>query len=296
MSRSQVPDYLAIGHIAIDVRPDGSLALGGAALYSALLAARFGLHAAILTRGRFSGHSDAIDSALSALAGEIDIIVQDAPEATSFTNVTRAGRRQQTLNSWAGEIDLNGAPGPWRASRIIHLAPIAQEIDARRAGRLSPQYFGVTPQGWMRRWEGERSGRVSLIPLRVPYEFLGRIDGLVLSSEEHTLARDEIELVGVRSLVAITRAAAGAYLVDRGHAMTLPAYTVPVIDDTGAGDVYAATLFTLRAEQVPTITAARSAAAASALLIQAGGPEHVPGRADVEAFLARQVGRPGIRR
>jgi sugar/nucleoside kinase (ribokinase family) len=296
MSMDKAPDYLAIGHISVDLRPDGGASLGGTALYSSLLASRFGLRAAVLTRGNFTRHGPEIADALSRHAEEVDIIVQEAAHPTCFTNVSRHGRREQTLHTWAGEIDLNGLPPHWRAASIIHLGPVAQEIDARRAGRLIPGYFGVTPQGWMRRWPTGRGGRVQLVPLRLPFEFLSRVDGLVLNSEEHTLARDEIDVVSRRALVAITRGSAGVQVIDRGRANEIPAFRVPIADDTGAGDVFAATMFLLRAEQTPTMVSIRNAAAASALLVQHGGPDGVPTREAVEAFLAREEGKATRRR
>ena len=285
----QAPDYLAIGHITIDRHPDGTEIPGGAALYSALLAARFGLRAAVLTRGRFDQIQDErVREALTQYASEIELIVQEADEPTVFTNRNVAGRREQTIHSWAGEIDLNGLPPMWRSSKIIHLAPVAQEIDIRRAGRLSPDFFGITPQGLMRDWRSEQGGKVSIVPLRLAYEFLGRIDAMVLNSEEQSLARDEIEVVGSRGLVAITRGSAGVQLIDRGQHSQLPAFSVNVKDDTGSGDVFSAALFIQRTEGVGVARAATVAAAAASVMIQSGGPDAVPSREQVDAFLAEE--------
>jgi sugar/nucleoside kinase (ribokinase family) len=293
----QAPEYLAIGHITIDRRPDGTEVPGGTALYAALLAARFGLRAAILTRGRFDQIEDErVRDALSRYASEVDLIVQEADEPTVFTNRNVAGRREQTIHSWAGEIDLNGLPPMWRSAQIIHLAPVAQEIDVRRAGRLSPDYFGITPQGLMRDWRNEQGGRVRIIPLRLAFEFLGRIDAMVLSSEEQSLARDEIEVVGSRGLVAVTRGAAGVQLTDRGRQSQLPAFNVNVKDDTGSGDVFAAALFILRTEGAGVSRAASYAAAAASVMIQSGGPDAVPNRKQVEHFLAEEQRKAQQRR
>jgi sugar/nucleoside kinase (ribokinase family) len=285
----QAPEFLAIGHITIDRRPDGSLVPGGTVLYAALLASRFGLRSAILTRGRFDHITDeSVREALTRYASEVDLIIQESDEPTQFTNRSVAGRREQTIHSWAGEIDLNGVPPMWRSAGIIHLGPVAQEIDVRQAGRLSPGYFGITPQGLMRDWRSEHDGKVSVVPLRMAFEFLGRIDGMVLSSEEHSLARDEIEVVGSRGLVAVTRGAAGVQLTDRGHQTQVPAFHVPVVDDTGSGDVFAAALFILRTQGVGVAQAATIASAAAAVMIQSGGPDAVPTREQVDTFLAEQ--------
>jgi sugar/nucleoside kinase (ribokinase family) len=297
MSFQQVPDYLAVGHITIDHIPGVGQVFGGSALYAALLAARFGLRAAVLTRGRFDNlESPELRDALTRYANEVDVIVQESDEPTTFTNRSHAGRREQTIHSWAGEIDLNGLPPHWRSSRIIHLAPVAQEIDVRRAGRLSPGFYGLTPQGLMRTWRSEQGGRVTLGPLRLPFEFLGRIDAMVLNSEEQSLARDEVEVVGSRSLVAITRGAAGVQLHDRGQQRQLPAFPVNVVNDIGAGDVFAAALFIMRAERNGTIPSATLASAAASVLIERGGPDGVPTREEAQAFLAEQERKAQQRR
>lgn len=286
MTPPQAPDYVAIGHITIDLLPDGGGVLGGSALYAALTAARFGLRAAILTRGNFTRTGRDLAAALRQVAADVEIIAQSAAEATTFRNTTSAGRRQQEIHAWAGPIDVNGLPPAWRSARVIHLAPVAQEIDPRQVGRLNPGYLGATPQGWMRQWSPARDGLVTLEQLRLPPDALSRIDALVLSSSEQSLARDAIDAVSRRGLVAITRGAEPAHLIDRGRPLDIPAYPVRVVDDTGAGDVFAAVLFLLRADLTPVSVAARTAAAAAALRLQAGvGPEAIPTRAQVEEFL-----------
>ena len=295
MNPPYVPDYVAVGHVTVDLRPDGDAVLGGSALYAALAAARFGLRAAVLTRGNYTSHGDEITAMLARFAGEFEIIVQGAGAPTTFTNQQVAGRRRQTVHQWAGPIDLNGLPPHWRSARIIHLAPVAQEIDYRQAGRLSPSYLGITPQGWMRQWPSA-GGLVTLRPLRLPPELLSRTDALVLNSEEQTLARDEVNAVSRRGLVAITRGGAGVEITDRGQSMTIPAFPVHAVDDLGAGDVFAAVLFLLRAEHEPVGRAGRMAAAAAALRVTRSGPGGVPRRDEVEAFMREFETAEGTRR
>lgn len=294
MMFQQPPDFLAIGHITIDLLEDGTPELGGAALYSGLAAARFGLRSAILTRGNFSKHGDAIQQALAEFADEVDIIVQDASMPTVFENRTIAARRQQTIRDWAGPIDLSGLPPTWRSSGIVQLAPVAQEVDPRQAGQLSPDYLAATPQGWMRQWQGQ--GQRGVVQLRSPRTALmlaSRIDGLALNAEEHILARDLSDSVARRGIVAITRGSNGVRVIDRGQAIDLPAFPVREENELGAGDVFAAVLFLLRARREPTTRSARIASAAAALKITGGGPESVPTREQVDAFLetAATIGR-----
>lgn len=294
MMFQQPPDFLAIGHITIDLLEDGMPILGGAALYSGLAAARFGLRSAILTRGNFTKHGEAIEQALASFADEVDIIVQDAAMPTVFENRTIAARRQQTIHAWAGPIDLSGLPPTWRSTGIIQLAPVAQEVEPRQAGQLSPAYLCATPQGWMRQWQGQsQNGVVQLHSPRTAAVLASRIDGLALNAEEHILARDLSDSVARRGIVAITRGSNGVRVIDRGQALDLPAFPVREENDLGAGDVFAAVLFLLRARREPTARSARIASAAAALKISRGGPESIPTREQVDAFLesTASVGR-----
>lgn len=284
MSSASPPEYLAIGHLSVDVTPDGPR-LGGTVLYGALTAARFGAHAAILTQGNLDALGADLRAQLDEIAGQVEIVVQSSRHNTSFTNLEQAGRRVQELHSWAGEIDLSGVPPAWRSADVIHLAPIAQEIDIRTTGRLSAGLLGCTPQGWMRRWDARRLGPVQSVPLRMPMDLLARIDGIVVSSEEYANAREAVESVGRRALAVVTRGQQGAMLIDRGASSDLSSFTTSIVDATGAGDVFAAALFLMRARRESTSRSARYAVGAAALSVQGIGLDAVPSIGDVEALL-----------
>jgi sugar/nucleoside kinase (ribokinase family) len=288
----RVPDYVVIGHIAIDRTPAGPI-LGGTVLYAALAAARYGARVGILTRANLAAFTDEQRAELSAVAGEVEIVAQSSSGTTTFTNDEVAGRRTQTLHDWGGEIDLNGLPPHWRSAPAIHIAPIAQEVDPRHVARLAPDFLCCTPQGWMRQWHQENLGRVRTIPLRLPPELVARLDALVISSEEYTHAREIVQAIGQRGLVAITRNQQGATLLDRGREIALPAVRVAAVDATGAGDVFAGSLFAARAARESVVASARYATVAAALKVMGRGVQSVPHRPAVEAELATRALRAG---
>lgn len=263
--------------------------LGGTVLYGALTAARFGARAAILTRGNLDALDPELRAKLDEIAGQVEIVVQSSRHNTSFTNHEQAGRRTQELNSWAGEIDLSGVPPAWRSAEVIHLAPIAQEIDLRTTSRLSAGLLGCTPQGWMRRWDSRRLGAVQSTPLRLPTDLLARIDAMVVSSEEYANARDAVESVGRRALAVVTRGQQGAMLMDRGSSSDLSPFVTRIVDSTGAGDVFAAALFLMRSRRESTSRSARYAAAAAGLSVQGRGLDAIPAIADIEHLLGVQA-------
>lgn len=283
-----------IGHICADLLPDGSAVLGGTALYSALTAARLGWRVGVLTRGSYGKTIGGVAvPSLDQFADEISIVVQDADTPTMFVNEYTAGRRVQTLPKWAGEIDLRGLPPHWRNAKLIHLGPIAQEIDPKQTGALTPEFLGVTPQGWMRDWPRGTGGRVKLHPLRLPGELMSRIDAMVVSDEEIMLARDAVEQIGARRLGVITMGEEGARILYGGEHVDLPGYKVPTVDLTGAGDTFAAAFFIRATDRTASaVTSGRFANAVAALSLRGIGATGIPTKKEVEAFLKNPEERP----
>jgi sugar/nucleoside kinase (ribokinase family) len=286
---ARAPDYVAIGHLAIDRTPHGDV-LGGTVLYAGLAAARFGARVGILTRANFDAFTDEQRSEFARIADEIEIISQSSDSTTTFTNRDVAGRRQQTLHAVGGPIDVSGLPPLWRSAPVIHLAPLAQEIEPRQVSRLSPGLMGATIQGWMRQWDERRFGAVHLVPPRLPRDVVARIDAIVLSNEEFVLARELVGEVGRRGLAVVTQGAQGARIIDRGRTFEAPAFRVTPVDSTGAGDVFAGVLFAARALGEPTTTSIRHAAAAAALSVAGRGVLSVPDREAIENLVERTRG------
>ncbi|CAA9580377.1 MAG: hypothetical protein AVDCRST_MAG59-4660 [uncultured Thermomicrobiales bacterium] len=286
----RAPEYLVIGHICADLLPDGTAVLGGTALYSAITAARLGWRVGVLTRGRYGVEVDGIEvPGLEEYADLVSIVVQEADGPTVFVNEYRGGRRTQVVRRWAGEIDLRGLPPHWANARVVHLGPIAQEIDVRQTGSLAPRFLGCTPQGWMRRWPLETGGRVRHVPLRLPPELMTRLDAVVVSDEEISQAREVVEWVGARRLGVVTLGESGARIVYGGKRDELPGFPVRTVDLTGAGDVFAAAFFIKASDRAASaVDAARFANATAALSLTGIGAGAVPSVAEVEALLATE--------
>lgn len=291
MSTGAIPDYVAIGHFTVDRGPAGET-LGGTALYAAVAAARFGLRVGVLTRGNIEGLPPELRDELAQLAGEIELIVEGSRATTIFENYEVAGRREQKLHGWAGTIDLNGLPPGWRSAPVVHLAPVARDFDARQLGRISPGYLGVTPQGWIRTWNEQTLGRITHMPLRLPNDVLARFNGLVVASDEYAMTRDAFEAVGRNGLAVVTRGRQGATILDRGRPFEVPGYPAERVDTTGAGDVFAAVLFLMRAQLESTASSLRHASAAAALSVTRHGLTAVPTQAAVERLIEVEQSRP----
>ncbi len=306
LQTTRTPDYLVVGHITADVLDDGEVVLGGTALYSALTAARLGARVAVLTRGAFGKEVAGMTvPGLDEYAGELQIIVQDADVPTTFENHYLGSRRQQVVRHWAGPIDLRGLPPHWTNAKILHLGPIADEIDPRHITGLTPGFLGVTPQGWMRDWPHERGGRVRVTPLRLPVDLVNRIDCAIVSDEEIFQAREVIERVAERRMSVVTRGPLGATVyhavraeqlehlpagAKRHRTVEIPGYEVKVKSLTGAGDVFAAAFFMKAAEATSSaLEAGRFANIVAALSLREIGVGSVPSRREIDEVMRTYV-------
>ena len=226
-------DYLVIGHVAHDLTPTGPR-LGGTVAYSALTARALGLRVGILT-------SAGPETSLESLK-DIPILSIESPQSTTFENIYTEQGRLQYLRAQAAHIDLNSVPETWRRASIIHLGPLANEVDSILPKGFSPTMLGITPQGWMRKWDAE--GRVSPTEWTDPGSALARAGAVVISREDVGGDDEVIEHMAHQTRVlAVTEGAAGAVLYWNGDRRRFRAPKAQEVDATGAGDVFAAAFF-----------------------------------------------------
>lgn len=268
-------DYLAIGHVTVDVLPDGSRRAGGSALYAALQAARLGGRAMILTRGA----RQEVEQLLEPYLDELALVVQPAAATTTLQTDWSAGQRRQRLLAWAGPIERQPLP----STRVLHLAPVAAELDWTPS---SPESFvGLTPQGLLRRWAGPGAEVRLDVPPPAAVALARGCDAIVLSAEEQTACAAMLaEASAAGALVAVTAGTAPTeLLLPDGQTLQAPVQGLAnPVDDLGAGDVYASALFLALADGQPVGAAAERASAAARLRVQGSGPGAVARAAQLE--------------
>ena len=226
-------DYLVIGHVAHDLTPEGPR-LGGTAAYSALMARALGLRVGIMT-------ASGPETSLEALSG-IPIINVESPTSTTFENIYTEHGRVQYLRAQATRINFTNVPEAWQHTSIIHLGPIANELDAILPEAFSPALLGLTPQGWMRQWDSE--SRVSRTEWSGADAALVRAGAVVISREDVAGDDDLIEHMAHQTrILAVTEDAAGAVLYWNGDRRRFRAPQVKEVDATGAGDIFATAFF-----------------------------------------------------
>jgi len=233
MSDLRPVDYLLIGHVAVDLTPTGKQ-LGGTVSYSALTAKAMGLQVGIVT-------SAGEDAPLHLLDG-IQIFNIPTAQSTIFENIKTEHGRKQTLHHQATPITFEHIPQIWRDAPIVHLAPIAQEVDAAMAKQFSSSWVGVTPQGWMRGWD--EKGSVFATAWENSEQVLSQVGGVVMSFEDINRDLELVEWMAHHTrLLCLTEGEEGCVLHWHGDRRRYRPVKVEEVDATGAGDIFAAAFF-----------------------------------------------------
>ncbi len=222
-------DYLAIGHICYDKSPDG-LVIGGAAAYASAVAKAAGCRTAVVTS------SSVEDDWRQDLSG-VEVHRIPSANTTIFENVYSPVGRIQTIHSVAGKIASKDIPAAWRRASVVHLAPIAMEVDPQMIHLFSNSLIGLAPQGWLRKWDDD--GRVFAGSWPEAKDYL-RLAAAVFISDEDLANRRMLDMYRQQSrLLVMTQGQDGCTLFMGGEAHHVPASPVEVVDTTGAGDIFA---------------------------------------------------------
>lgn len=268
-----VVDYLIIGHVSKDLTPDGPV-LGGTAAYAGLTARALGLRVGVVTAA-------GPDLDLNPLQ---DLYVECLPSlvSTTFENRYSASGREQWLHALAPGLGAAAVPPAWRNATIVHLAPIAGEVDPALVDFLRPGLLGLTPQGWMRAWD--EYGRVRPTRLEFGDAVLPTAGAVVLSLED--VAGDEALIEDMAEhchLLVVTEGPGGARLYWAGDRRRIPAPRVPEVDPTGSGDVFAAAFFIRLYHTRDPWEAARFANHLASASVTRRGIDAIPRPEEIEA-------------
>lgn len=227
------PDYLAIGHFARDLAPAGPVT-GGTVAYAGATAWALGCRTAILT-------SFAPDFTPNVEPAQVEIECLPASHTTTFKNVYHEGGRTQFVYGRAACITPRHVPETWATAPIVHLAPIAGELDVALVRHFGNSLLGLTAQGWLRTLDDD--GRVHGHYWQEAREILPLSAAVILSDED---LADRAWLEQFRRwapLIVLTHGAAGCTVFFAGEERHIPAPRTVEVDPTGAGDIFAAAYF-----------------------------------------------------
>jgi len=185
------------------------------------------------------------------------------------------------LHHRAVPLSLANVPDAWKRTPIVHLGPIAQEVEPALPDSFSPSLLGLTPQGWMRAWD--ESGQVRRVVWESAEQALGQAGAVVLSIEDVGGDEEQIEFMAAHTRVlAVTEAAAGARLYWHGDQRRFRAPEMDKADSTGAGDIFAAAFFIRLLTTQDPWEAARFATQLSARSVTRVGLEGIPTTEEIQ--------------
>jgi len=263
-------EFVAVGHLAADVRR-GTRVLGGAAAYGSLAASRLGLTTAIVT-------TVGEDFDLLGPLSSIEIHCHHHGQSTTFENVYQGTTRRQRLRGLAGPIEqehLAEIGHRVAGDAIVFFCPIAHESKAPFR-RLAPRGLcGLAPQGFFRRWDDD--GWIRSDAWDDAGADLSGVDILCLSADDPPSLDAFLALALEKvPVVAVTEGDLGVRIYADGRAYKVPAFPRPVVDPTGAGDVFAASLLFALRQGVSPLEAAQFASCAASFAVEREGIEGVP--------------------
>ena len=268
-------DYLIIGHLSCDITPDGPH-LGGTAAYAALTGYALGLRVGVVTAWGGEVPLDGLDG----------IQVQSIParRSTTFENKYSLAGRIQHIHHTAPDLSFENVPEAWRRAPIVHVGPIAGEGKSLVYGKFPSSLLGLTPQGWLRKWDS--TGRVEPSDWPEAREMLAKVGAAVLSLEDVGGDEECIETMATACRVlAVTEGPAGARLYWNGDLHRFRAPSLEEVDATGAGDIFAAAFFWRLYLTRDPWAAAQFATHLASFSVQRYGLDGIPTQEEIQTCL-----------
>jgi len=283
MSSSLIPkstqlnpvDYLLIGHVTQDLTPMGAV-LGGTVSYAARMAAAMGWKVGIVTAAP-------VNLDLSSLA-EFPIQRIECKIATTFENLQTPSGRVQFLHHQAPKLKAADVPDIWHDATIVHLGPVADEIDNSLVEIFPNSFLCITPQGCLRATDTEK---------RVHYHDWTDVETVLPHCQAAIISLEDVEgdegriqyFAKTCPVLAVTEGEGGARIYWKGDVRRMRAPKVEVVDLTGAGDIFAAVFFSrLYTTRDPWLAGTQAVHLAS-LSVTRAGVHGVPTSQEVQSAL-----------
>lgn len=266
------PDFITIGHITHDLVNGGTI-VGGSSLYSGIMAKRLGKKVGVVTCvGQDFHHWEVLE--------ETEVVYSLAPSTTTFANIYLDGTRQQSILKVADPIHSQIIPPTWYNAEIVHICPVANEVSLDTVGLFKGSLIGVTPQGWMRKWDSR--GEIKAKKWEQAGDILRFAQVLILSEDD--ILGDEgriYEYLKLVEVLILTRGKKGAVLYYHQNHYHIPAFRTIVLDQTGAGDVFASAFLIRYSQTKDPLRSAEFATCAASFVIEKQGIEGVPNFEDI---------------
>lgn len=272
-------DYLVVGHLTLDLTPEGPR-LGGTAAYAALTARALGLRVGLVTSWGGEITSIPLDG--------ISIVNFPAERSTTFENISTPAGRCQIIRHVAPRLEYYMVPEAWRSAPLIHLGPVAQEVEPGLVRRFPAASIGVTPQGWLRGWNDD--GCVYPVEWPEAAYVLEQCQAAVFSLEDVAGNEERIEeMAAFCPVLAVTEGADGVSVYWHGDVRRFRPPVVTAVDTTGAGDIFATAFFYRLSTTRDPWEAARFANQLAAASVTRTGLVSIPTPDEVQSSLIQII-------
>ena len=273
------PSFISLGHLSFDVNvidngPPSSHIPGGAVAYSTLTAHKHGLSTGAVT-------SVGEDYPVNLILEGIDVRVVESEHTASFANYYDSGDRTQVLMASGNRISQAAVPSDWTTPDIVFVGPLLHELPTDCVNWFDAKLSCLIPSGWLRRWGHD--GAISHADMLPP--FRGKKWDVIAVSESEIGSLPEQQLFDLGEIICVTRGEKGTSIWNNGEWFQAPAVQAEPVDFTGAGDIWATAFSIALSEGKDVEEAARYAATAAAISIEAVGLSGCPSREQVEARL-----------
>ncbi|MBT4126565.1 MAG: hypothetical protein HOJ22_08525 [Chloroflexi bacterium] len=273
------PSFISLGHLSFDVNvidngPPSSHIPGGAVAYSTLTAHKHGLSTGAVT-------SVGEDYPVNLILEGIDVRVVESEHTASFANYYDSGDRTQVLMASGNRISQAAVPSDWTTPDIVFVGPLLHELPTDCVNWFDAKLSCLIPSGWLRRWGHD--GAISHADMLPP--FRGKKWDVIAVSESEISSLPEQQLFDLGEIICVTRGEKGTSIWNNGEWFQAPAVQAEPVDFTGAGDIWATAFSIALSEGKDVEEAARYAATAAAISIEAVGLSGCPSREQVEARL-----------
>jgi sugar/nucleoside kinase (ribokinase family) len=226
-------DYLAVGHVTEDQTPEGT-SIGGTVTFSGLTAHALGKNVGVVTAATSEFDLKPLN--------KLQLHVQESEATSAFQNIYSSHGRRQKITSRATDLTMKALPTEWSKVKLLHLAPVANEIEVAFIEQVASQWFCLTPQGWLRYWDDQ--GNIALQHWETLREYLSPNAVVVLSLEDIGGSLEPAASIASECLIlAITLGAEGVVIYAEEEDRHIIAPRVTEVDPTGCGDIFAATFF-----------------------------------------------------
>jgi sugar/nucleoside kinase (ribokinase family) len=259
--------------------PHDRFTIGGTVTYAGSVVKRLGWQPVIITAA-------APNFTPPPYLADADWRILPSLATTTFRNVYTPQGRQQTVGPIARSIGPADIPSDCQNISLVHLCPLAQDVEVAVTGLFPDSLLVTTPQGWLRQWDA--NGVVSLGDWQGAAEILPRVQATVISIEdiEGNWAVAE-RWAGQTSILIVTQDKEGCTVFHQGQRLMVPPRPAAPTDPTGAGDVFAAAFFIHYHETNDLWQSAYFANVFASMAIERSGPEGIPSRSEVDSYIAQ---------